>query len=236
MKHRILLLAGLVAALGAQTSWAQTATAPERPYYVGVGITVGSYQVSAANTSSVLAPGLVGGVYLSPRLALEAGLTIYHSHTDNSGSGMYQQLDPSGYFNYLPATFRSVHQQRTQALTLAARYTLLRPTERLRFDVLLGGAVVHTDEYGYNLTFDQATQAVVGGNYYTRYDLTGGSLLLGPSLRYQLSSRMQLAGEYVANFTLGNRVNRPSRLSGTLALSGRYCFGRQRAAAGSVGE
>jgi hypothetical protein len=231
MKQRVLLLAGLLAALGARSGWAQTTTTPERPYYVGVSGTVGSYQVSAANTSSVLAPGLVGGVYLSPRLALEAGLTIYHSHTDKSGSGIYQQLDPAGYFNYLPATFRSAHQQRTQALTLAARYTLLRPAQRLRFDVLVGGAVVHTDEYGYNITLDQATQAVVSGDYYTRYDLTGGSLLLGPSLRYQLSSRVQLVSEYVANFTLGNRVNRPSRISGTLALSARYCFGRQRAAA-----
>lgn len=236
MKQRVLLLAGLLAVLGSQSGWAQTATAPERPYYVGVSGTVGSYQVSAANTSSVLAPGIAGGVHISPRLALEAGLTIYHSHTDKSGSGIYQQLDPAGYFNYLPATFRSVHQQRTQALTLAVRYTTLQPSPRLRFDVLIGAAVVHTDEYGYNLTLDQATQAVVGGDYYTRYDLTGGSLLLGPSLRYQVSSRVQLAGEYVANFTLGNRVNRPSRLSGTLALSGRYCSGRQRAAAAPVAK
>ena len=236
MKHRVLLLAGLLATLGSQSSWAQTATAPEHPYYVGVGGTVGSYQVSAANTSSVLAPGLVGGVFLSPRLALEAGLTIYHSHTDKSGSGIYHQIDPSGYFTSIPPTIQCVHQQRTQALTLAVRYTTLQPSPRLRFDVLIGAAVVHTDEYGYNLTLDQATQAVVGGDYYTRYDLTGGSLLLGPSLRYQVSSRVQLASEYVANFTLGNRVNRPSRLSGTLALSGRYCFGRQRAAAVPVGE
>ena len=97
-----------------------------------------------------------------------------------------------------------------------------------RFPPLLGGAVIHTDAYGYNFTLDQATQAVARGQYYARYDLTGGSLLLGPSLRYQLSSRLQLASEYVANIALGNQVSRPSRLSGTLALSGRYCFGQQQ--------
>lgn len=228
MKKPILVVVGGLAALGTRPGQAQTIVPPEQPYYVGLAGTVGSYQVSAARTSSVLAPGLLGGVRRSPRLALEAGLTIYHSRTDQSGTGFYQLPDSLGNTNYRPAIFRSVYQERTQTLTLVARYTLLRPARRLNVDGLLGAAVIHTDAYGYNLTLDQATQAVTRSQYYARYDLTGGSLLLGPSLRYQLGPRVQLAGAYVANFALGAKVSRLSRLSGTLALSGRYCFGRQR--------
>jgi len=214
--------------LSTRLGYAQAAPATERPYYVGLSGTVGSYQVSAARTSSVLAPGLVGGVRLSPRLALEAGLSIYHSRTDQSNAGIYQVPDSLKGSGYRPGIFRSVYQERTQAFTLAARYRALRPTQRLAIDVLLGGAIIHTDAYGYNLIIDQATQAVARGQYYARYDASGGSLLLGPSLRYQVSPRVQLVGEYVANFALGNRVSRVSRLSGTVALSARYCFGPLR--------
>jgi len=110
------------------------------------------------HTNSVLAPQLLGGVRLSPRLALEASLTVYHSRTENSGSGIYQQVDSANNFTYLPTTFRSVYQQRTQAVAPLARHALLRqPAAKLQLDV----ALVHSDTYGFNATIDQNTQKTV---------------------------------------------------------------------------
>ncbi|MGI4834327.1 MAG: hypothetical protein ACRYFK_12800 [Janthinobacterium lividum] len=120
-----------------------------------------------------------------------------------------------------------MYQQRTQALSLAARYTLWQPgAGRLRLDALGGLALVHTDAYGYNATLDQATgQQVIGGGVYARYDRTSGCLLLGPSLRYQAGQRLELAAEFIGNFAPGEQVAHFGRVAGTLGLSVRYCFG-----------
>lgn len=201
---------------------------PTHQYYAGMGGLVGSYQLTATRSNSVLAPQLVGGVQLSPWLALEATMLIQHDRTDQSSTGFYQPADTARNRTYPPGIFRSVYQQRTQALTLVARQALLRrPLGRLRLEALLGAALVHSDAYGFNATIDQQTQATVRQQYYTRYDVTSCCLLLGPSVRYQLGPRLALAGEYVANFAPGGppRTGR-NRLSGTLGVSLRYCFGQ----------
>jgi hypothetical protein len=227
MKQSLVFALGLTCLISLFSKAQAQAQQPSRQYYVGLGGVVGSYQLTATHTNSVLAPQLLGGVRLSPRLALEASLAVYHSRTENSGSGIYQQVDSANNFTYLPATFRSVYQQRTQAVALQARYALLRqPAAKLQLDALLGVAVVHSDTYGFNATIDQNTQATVRNQYYVRYDATGGCLLLGPSLRYRPAPHLELASEFVANFAAGGqqRVGR-NRLSGTLGLSARYLFG-----------
>jgi len=201
---------------------------PLNRYYLGLGGVVGSYAQGRTGAASVLAPSLTGGLRLSPRLALEISLVLYHSRDDWSGQGIY--LDTlGGTTSVKPAIFRSVHQQRTQALSLAARYSLWQPAAgRLSLDVLAGLALVHTDNYGYNATLDHATgQPVGGGGVYSRYDVTSGCLLLGPSLRYQASPHLEVAAEFIANFAPGERVARLGRVAGTLGLSARYRFGAE---------
>lgn len=209
---------------------AQQAPAPQRQCYVGLGGVAGSYQLAVRHENSVLAPQLVGGFWLSPRLALEASLTLSHDHTDQSSVGIYVRSDSARPAAVRPAVFRSVHQQRTQALAITFRYALLpRPEQRLQFDALLGAAPVHSDVYGFNATYDQATLATVRNAPYVRYDLTGGCLLLGPSLRYRLGPRLHATAEYVANFAPGGQPREArNRLSGTLGLSLRYGFGGSR--------
>lgn len=228
MKQTILLALGLTCSFTLPGK-AQTQQPTQRQYYLGVGGVVGSYQLTSAHTNSVLAPQLVGGVRLSPRLALEASLTAYHSRTENLGNGFYQPADTARNRTYPPAIFRSVYQQRTQVLAVSARYALLpQPLAKLQLDALLGAAIVHTDAYGFNATYDQNTLATVRNEYYVRYDATGGCLLLGPSLRYRPAPHIELASEFVANFAPGGqpRTGR-NRLSGTLGLSVRYVFGHR---------
>ena len=220
-------LAGLLSGLP-QLGRAQAVGArPPLPrYYLGLGGAVGGYAQQGAGTESILAPTLTGGLRPTPRLALELSLLVYHSRDDQLGQGIYVDTLGGGA-SVKPAIFRSVHQQRTQVLALAARYTLWQPrTGRLSLDALGGLALVHTDGYGYNATLDQATgQPVVGGGAYARYDRTGGGLLLGPSLRYQASPHLALVGEFIGNFAPGERPARLGRVAGTLGLSVRYCFG-----------
>jgi hypothetical protein len=187
---------------------------------------VGSYAQSRVGAASVLAPTLTGGLRLTPRLALEVSLLVHRSGFDQSGHGVY--VDTLGGASSLkPAVFRSYYLNRTQVLSLAARYTLWQPrASRFSLDALGGLALVHSDAYGYNATLDQATgQPVIGGGVYVRNDQTNGSLLLGPSLRYQAGQHLALVAEFIGNFAPGERVARFGRVAGTLGLSVRYCFG-----------
>jgi hypothetical protein len=131
--------------------------APPGRYYLGLGGAVGSYAQSRVGAASVLAPTLTGGLRLTPRLALEVSLLVHRSGFDQSGHGVY--VDTLGGASSLkPAVFRSYYLNRTQVLSLAARYTLWQPrASRFSLDALGGLALVHSDAYGYNATLDQAT-------------------------------------------------------------------------------
>lgn len=226
----VLLPSGLLLALltGIARPAKAQAVAPAPPLvgrnYVGLGGAVGGFTQGSTGSASVLAPTISAGRRLTVRLALELGGLVYHTRDDYTSQGVY--VDTSATGGLKGATFRSVYQRRTQAVSLALRYALVqRPASRLALDVVAGLALVHTDAYGYNATLDQATQQLVQGSFYARYDQTSGCLLLGPSLRYQARPHLELVGEFIGNFAPGERVARLGGVAGTLGLSARYCFG-----------
>lgn len=221
----LLLLGGLPLAGLAQ---AAPPTLLAHRLYLGGGALVGNYQLAAKNESSMLAPMLSGGLRLSPRWALEASLLINRNGFNETHYGSYFDTARSSLSDKA-AVFRSVYQQRTQALSLLARYTLTRqPARRLQLDAVAGVALAHTDTYGYNSTLDQATGATIFDAYYARYNVVGGCLQLGAGVRYRLAQRVELASEYLGNFAVaGSKVPATfDRLSRTLSLSARYYFGR----------
>lgn len=231
--NKFLLVAAFGTLLAGGQPFAATAQTLPTPvatgrYYVGLGGTVGSYQLSGRQSASVLAPVLTGGRRLSPRLALEASLAYHWDGYDKSSEGVYIVSDGNGGARSGPAIFHSVYHQRTQVALALARYTLAYlPTRRFQLDVAGGVFLLHSNTYGYNNTLDRDTREVVQGNYYVRYDLTTGGVLLGPSLRYHLTPRVELVGEFISNFVLGTSPASVGRLAGTAGVSARYYFGNQ---------
>lgn len=197
-------------------------------YYVGLGGTVGAYQLSGKQSANILAPVLTGGRRLSSRLALEASLIYHWDGYDKSSEGWYAASDGNGGSRTGPAVFRSVYHVRTQAALALARYTLAYlPARRFQLDVAGGVFLLHTNTYGYNHTLDRDTREIIYGGYYVRYDLTSGGVLLGPSLRYRLSPQVELVGEFITNFAVGTGPTSVGRVAGTAGLSARYYFGSQ---------
>lgn len=231
--NKSLLLAGLGALLaggGPLAATAQTLPTPATTgrYYVGLGGTLGAYQLSGKQSANILAPVLTGGRRLSLRLALEGSLIYHWDGSDESSEGTYFVSDGNGGSRTGAAVFRSVYHVRTQAALALARYTLAYLlARRFQLDVAGGVFLLHTNTYGYNHTLDKDTQEIIQGGYYVRYDLTTGGVLLGPSLRYHLTPRVELVGEFISNFVLGASPASVGRLAGTAGLSARYYFGNQ---------
>ena len=209
MKTSLLLASAGALLTGSQplAATAQTLLAPPAAsrYYAGLGGTVGAYQLAGKQTTNILAPVLTGGLRFSPRLAVEMSLVYHWGGFDNSSAGQYLVSDGNGSSRSGLAIFRSVYQERTQAALVTARYALAySPARRLQFDLVGGVGLMHSNTYGYNNTLDRDNREVVRGSYYVRYDLTGGGVLLGPSLRYQLKPQVELVGEFIGSFALGS--------------------------------
>lgn len=230
MKTSLLLACAGALLAGSQPLATTAQTLPNPPaanrYYVGLGGTVGAYQLAGKQTANILAPVVTGGLRFSPRLAVEMSLVYHWGGFNNSSTGQYLVSDGNGGSRSGPAIFRSVYQERTQAALATARYTLVYlPLPKLRLDVVGGVSLIHSNVYGYNNTLDRDTREVVRGGYYVRYDLTGGGVLLGPSVRCQLGPQVELACEFIGSFALGSGPQDLSKVAGTLGLSARYYFG-----------
>ncbi len=223
MRLRATFLPGLLAGALPLAGVAQVAApaAPKPQYFVGLGASIGVYQLPTGGSVNVISPTLMVGAQLRPRLAIQANAAYYQQNDSYFYPGSFY-INGRQQFG----TSNAASHQRTVAVPVLARYTLSRrPAHRLQADLLGGLALVHA-AYRSAGTITDSVQTVVS-NYEYHTATTGFYFVLGPSLRYRAGQHVDLTSDFVFNLLLNNRSSfSPSRASATLALGLRYRFAR----------
>ncbi|MFD1470044.1 outer membrane beta-barrel protein [Hymenobacter caeli] len=220
--HRF-LLPGLLAGALPLAGFAQTKTPADfKPHvFVGLGASVGSLQSPARFYDRPALPSLTVGVQLQPRLAVQASALYAQSE------GPYAY--PSAYFNGGPHqgnTYGSIRQRRL-VVPVLARYALTnRPEKRFQVDLLGGFTVARFMTKGSSTSVDSLQNVV--SNYDGHYASTSWYLNLGTGVRYRLTQRLDLTGDFIVNFY----INPPehsglSSYSYSTPIGLRYRFGRR---------
>ena len=208
-----LLSASLLAGVLPLVSAAQNTLESPR-FYVGVGGSM--LNGFSAGTSRLFGPSLTAGLQLNPRLAVQVGATF----TWRTSSSSYAYVD-SGQL--LPTVY--TNESRTKFITVPVllRYTFTPAAKRIQLDALVGlSLLLATSQYTSSTTYNNQTQYADPYHYAS----FRGSLVLGPALRYALSSRVALTAEAPINLVLGNSYGSISNLLFyNLQVGARYSFG-----------
>ena len=231
MRFLPVALSGLLfaAALSAhaQTIPAETPAAPR--YYVGLGAYSSFYQQIGSrrtgNTGFAVPLQLTAGYQLSPRVAVQ--LAVAYSGRTYDQSYLYYNLSTPPPYSGYEATGKST--DRYTSASALVRYTITHDlTKRLQFDALGGVGFEHAQSHG------RGTQSItsLGTTQTGPYDFSSSrnTLLLtaGVGIRYRLSSRFELTGDFTVNraLTTPHGYNPNTQLTGAQSLGVRYRFGR----------
>lgn len=176
------LAALLALCLLTQPVWAQQEDVPSK-FYVGAQVGAHLYLVDYSSGSQGVAVSPVHvqvGYQISPRLALQLGVGYRHRES-NAGS------TTSPIPGYPSTQFET--DWWTTDLPLTARYTLSKPTSRLKFD-LIGGVVLVQSRYRYSRQVGK--DGVVFEREFIDNKATDAYLTAGAGMRYGLSRKLDL--------------------------------------------
>ncbi len=223
MQFRATLLSGLLAGALPLAGRAQTEApaAFKHHFFVGLGAAVGNYQMPYS-VGNIISPMPTLGVQLRPRWAIQASGLYYGKEYSYDSPG---QFFLNGKLQY--STYHNTSQRRIVAVPVLVRYTLShRQDRRLQTDLLSGFAVAHSVFHRSSNTTD--SMQAMASIYRDETVTTNVYFMLGTGLRYRLGQRLDLTGDFVFNFRLGNYRDyvSASRASATSALGLRYRFGR----------
>ena len=208
MFSRILFAASILSGLPL-ASHAQT-TPPAARFYVGVGANMLSNVPfkDQGIVPRIIGPALTAGLQLTPRLAVQAGLS-YHWKTETydylfAGPGIATNVSTK-YF-IVPALLR---------------YTVTAPATPVHFDVLGGATLVHARGH---VTYSGSTPfSGDPTSSDTRFNLT-----LGPALRAAIAPHLELTASSLVSMVVGEDYYRFSdRLFLNTSLGVNYTFGQR---------
>ena len=221
MHKNLLLFAGL--ATLPLLSTAQTTPASPR-FYVEAGVSIltdrGFRTYAYDHDPALVGPSLTFGTWLSPRLALQVGGAVARSNDNYS----YSYYDNSGFTPTLITTTTDTRQT-LYTLPVLLRYALTPNAGRLNVDALGGITVLHSTGH-YSQTNNPS---YYGGGYGYDYDNTKANLTLGPSLRYSLTSNLQVTADPLVNVTVDNESYSSfrNRLFWNFLVGAHYSFGQR---------
>jgi hypothetical protein len=185
-------------------------------FYVGAGTSLISTKPFQDYSSTYVGPALTAGIQFTPRLALQlSGAYAWRKRSDSFESYYFGTVGTS--------TFNYEIRNKLFTFPLLLRVTVTEPTKPLRVD-MLGGPMLF---YG---TAHEETQVISQGqevdSFSNRYSNTSFSLALGPSLRYSLTSRAEIAVNALVNIGLNSYFgNFSNRLTSSILASVNYSFG-----------
>lgn len=207
MSTRIFLPVGLLAAAIPLVSQAQDAPASS-PFYVGAGINLfTNVPFNSSWAPRLFGPSLLVGRQLTPRLALQTGVS-YHWKTE-SYSYSYN-------FGQTPLVRNISNRYSYLQVPVLLRYTLASSANGFYLDGLGGINVL----YAASRYRDSATADI-------RQSYTRASITLGPAMRYSFSPRMQFTANALVSAVIGNSYYRFSDRLFLNALVGvQYSFGQ----------
>ncbi|GAB3298773.1 porin family protein [Hymenobacter tenuis] len=204
----------------AQTSSPSSSPPPQR-YYVGLDASYQAARTGFGWQGQGLAPTLVAGRWLKPRLALQLGLTPSQHRYENHS----EWVDNSTYDRPFPIYARYHTRLRTLALPLLVRYELRgRPERRLQVHAL-GGFTLQASHQLNQTQYADSTRTVYKSE---AQQYTGFTVLLtaGPGLRYRLGPQVELTADAQVHVPLSllpwYGVFGMFGTSSTLALGARY--------------
>jgi hypothetical protein len=215
MSKKLLLLTTLASL--PLVSLAQTEPASSR-FYAGVGANLlTNVPFNSAGVPRLVGPSLTGGMYLSPRLALQASVS-YHwqseSHTFpsyNYGQGTIggdSYLDRYKYF----------------MVPVLLRYTFTPFDKRFKFDGLIGATAVYSHFYHKSTTLSYTG---VPYSSESNNNIFRASLTLGPAIRYAVSPKVEITANGLVNMGIGNSYRFSDRLFLNALVGAQYSFGQR---------
>jgi hypothetical protein len=206
MLSQTLLTACLLGSLFPFVSSAQTTSVASR-FYVGVGGNqLSNIPFNDAIVPRFIGPSLTAGMQLTPRLAVQTGLSY---HWGENSPKIQQLIDSpssthSGYF-IIPALLR---------------FTTTAPAARAHFDIVGGATLVHIRNrttYDYNGSTLKELR-----NSNTQFSLT-----LGPAVRAALAPNLEITAASVVSAVVGESYYQFSeRLFLNTSIGVNYTFGQ----------
>jgi hypothetical protein len=217
MRFPTLLIPSLLINLLALSSHAQTAPSLSR-FYLGVS----GNQLSNAPFNGdgivprIIGPALTVGMQLTPRLAVQTGLS-YHWKKE---SRYYQSISTPGGISSVTTT------QRTKYFIIPAllRYMVTAPAGRAHFDVVGGATLLHATGH---VTYDVSGGAIDPALRESSISDTRFNLTLGPAVRAAISPRLELSVSSLMSMVVGDNYYRFSdRLFLNTSIGLNYTFGQ----------
>lgn len=177
------------------------------------------------NVTSVSPWYLSAGYYISPRLAVQAGIMYMHDTftSNNAGTTLTGQ----------PTTDIRIYQTWNTAVPMLVRFTLIRTSDcRFNMDILAGGT------YGFSHERVDKTETIA--SQVTKYHLDearqpGFFLTAGLAGRFIFSRRWEIVGDWTYSHNTANiskqsywQAGVPNGRSRGLSLGARYRFNLKR--------
>ncbi len=214
MFRRLLFTTGLLSTLLPLASHAQTTPASSR-YYVGLGanLLTDSFFKTRESGPTLIGPALTAGLQLTPRLAVQAGLT-------------YQWKVNSYYAEYTtprPAISTATTRINYFTLPVLLRYSLTLPAKRFHLDALGGATVSHKASHGSYYTTantDPVYEEYSGSS-------TSFSLTLGPAVRYSILPNLDLTASGLMSIKRESFIYFNERLFLNVGVGANYTFGHR---------
>jgi hypothetical protein len=208
MLIRTLAIISLLAGTLPLASYAQGAPR----FYVGAGANLHTIQpFSEWKPTHLFGPSLTAGLALSPRLAVQLGVS-YHAkkrdiiaYSSNPGQPLLGTDTYSYYYLVMPALLR---------------YTITSPSSPWHVDGLAGGTLVH-------VASKYISSASIGNPEY-KASATRANLTVGPALRYTFLPNVEFTANALLSAVVGDTYYRFSdRLFFDVLVGAQYSFGKR---------
>lgn len=189
---------------------------PAARFYVGAGASLFSnVPFNEAGWSRRVGPALTAGVQLTPRLAVQTGVSYYRAKTNevfqHRIAGQARLVTDS-----ISADYKSF------VVPLLLRYTFTPVAGKFHVDALAGGTLLIVRGRSYY------ANDIFGMPYVDEYQGSAarGSLALGPAVRYAIAPHVELTANATVSTLLGNTYDQfKNRLFLNTLLGASYTFG-----------
>jgi hypothetical protein len=171
-------------------SFAQSTT-PTSGFYLGIGASLlTSRPFSQTDAAAIVGPALMGGLRLTPHLALQVGAAYGWKNTTTA----YTYYD---YGSTIPSVNSTDQQLKVYTFPVLLRATLTAPASRVHADILGGVLLLHsTSQETYTSTLNGRLTRQDQHEYVTnRVNVT-----LGPAVRYVFTPRWEVAANALVNY------------------------------------